>query len=303
MTPDSATNRPGTGIYLKLKELSEHDKGVHYQSLRLNSRRAPDPSTAEAHMGSRLPLAASISVESARHSCPRYRETYLDLLPRRQPGWSRGRIGLLLYLRPLSQSFYSQRASWSRCSFSLTHLLFASALPLDRHPARRVGYGSRNVQSNDRGHHQRQTHLRPGRRDLVRLGRFVGHSRQPQRRLQGQGDAILYCRAALCHWRYRRSYGVGHAHADLFAWRRLLRPIVLPAHLPSFSCCHRSVRGQSSGLGLCYDPSVAVLRCHLLLRSRRQRESLALANARLCRRYRGLAPGVRRPSHLRSFLQ
>ena len=133
MTPNSATNRPGTGIYLKLKELSEHDKGVHYQSLRLNSRRPPDTSTAEAHMGSRLPLAAPISVESARHSCPRYRETCLDLLPRRQPGWSRGRIGLLLSLRPLSQSFYSQRASWSRCSFGLTHLLFASALPLDRY--------------------------------------------------------------------------------------------------------------------------------------------------------------------------
>ena len=106
-TPNSATNRPGTGIYLKLKELSEHDKGVHYQSLRLNSRRPlQDTSTAEAHMGSRLPLAAPISVEDLQGIPVRVivKHTWTSFLADNLVGRA-AELGLLLYLRPLPPVF------------------------------------------------------------------------------------------------------------------------------------------------------------------------------------------------------
>jgi hypothetical protein len=75
--PNSATNRGGPGIYLK--DIQSNDKGVPYQPFGLDPRRSPATSTAEAHMGSRLPVATPIAVESGRRLRSRYRETYLAL--------------------------------------------------------------------------------------------------------------------------------------------------------------------------------------------------------------------------------
>jgi len=160
----------------------KQSRGVLYSPRRPHSRRS-HTATAAAYLGLCLPLSPSLALEPRRHPPSCHRKTYLAIPARRQPRWTRSGTGFLLYLRSLSQPVYRDLAARAGRALGFADLLHALRVSRHRHPARCAGHRARHLQPDHRRRHQRQAHLWPGRSHLVRFGRLLRNSGQPQCRL------------------------------------------------------------------------------------------------------------------------